>query len=307
MYFGSHERAERLWLQACENRDGLGCFRLMSVAAVEPALADRLGLLACEYGEGDACEFAAKSLFVRSKAHFKDEDPESLAQAARSLVAAQCQAGYWWSCVMALETTQDRKSEAAQQLARRAFELAPRDCRRGDVSACYYGATQYERAGELAPAKHLYAIGCGLLKSGGLSSTFGRGASTTVVCQRARQLGADVENAKPAPRPGYAQLKTQDLRGRRLSGDIDVSPPNKVKDAMARVRARSVAMVGSLRFCVTTSGLVADVGFNLSTGSASYDRKLLDSVRQWRYRPYVDGAPKPFCSAVTFIYRQTRW
>jgi hypothetical protein len=40
-------------------------------------------------------------------------------------------------------------------------------------------------------------------------------------------------------------------------------------------------------------------------GCAGWDQRLFETMRTWRYTPYVgeSGQPEPVCHGVTFIYR----
>jgi hypothetical protein len=54
------------------------------------------------------------------------------------------------------------------------------------------------------------------------------------------------------------------------------------------------------------AGEVEHVSVLKSTLLDAYDRKVIDEIYGWRYRPFrIDGAPAHVCTAVTFIYSQS--
>jgi TonB family protein len=62
---------------------------------------------------------------------------------------------------------------------------------------------------------------------------------------------------------------------------------------------------GTFRICLDRNGRVEDLEPLRSTGYASYDRRILSTMADWVYSPFVvDGKPMPVCSAVTFVYDQ---
>lgn len=303
VYTRSPESAETLWLDACEHRDGLGCYRLMSLAAHDSDLGDRMGLVACEYGERDACELAVKSMAVRALAPTKSESADRLREDVTAVAPAQCMAGYWASCALALELARDPSADAVKALARRALETAPHNCRYGEVSACYYVGSMHERLNAIEPARVFHARACGLLLHD-TADTSKRVLERTHPCRRARDIGATITDTKPDLRPGYGDPEDNES-WKRTSGETKLAPGMDIKEALIKLDKGAVALVASMRVCVTTSGLVSDVGVDLSSGYPSYDRMLFDNVRRWRYAPLiVDGVPKPFCTRVEIIYRQ---
>lgn len=57
-----------------------------------------------------------------------------------------------------------------------------------------------------------------------------------------------------------------------------------------------------VKVCVAPDGSVESASLMKSTGVASYDEKILDAMRAWRYRPFViNGEAARVCSAVTFL------
>jgi outer membrane biosynthesis protein TonB len=91
------------------------------------------------------------------------------------------------------------------------------------------------------------------------------------------------------------------LTGLRISGDPQIHPPEVVKVAIQRDGVDRVT--GTFKLCVSASGQVASITPIKSTTYAGYDKRLVEGMRTWRYRPYViDGRAVPVCSVVAFIY-----
>ncbi|MCG8417251.1 MAG: hypothetical protein MJE77_04820 [Proteobacteria bacterium] len=91
------------------------------------------------------------------------------------------------------------------------------------------------------------------------------------------------------------------LEGQRVSGDEQIHPPDTVRLKMARDgRSR---LHGVIEMCLDKSGRVSSLKIRKSTGYQNYDRKILDGMELWHYRPYrADGKPIPVCTSVTWIY-----
>ena len=63
--------------------------------------------------------------------------------------------------------------------------------------------------------------------------------------------------------------------------------------------------IGWFRMCITETGVVAGVVMLQSTGFRSYDAKLMEGIRKWRYRPYlVDGQPALVCTTIDAGFRR---
>lgn len=91
------------------------------------------------------------------------------------------------------------------------------------------------------------------------------------------------------------------LENNRLSGVKTVVPD---PDTQREIRDSGKAkVIGSYKLCITVDGDVATVSQLKSTGFAAYDGKIIDTMKTWRYVPYIyNGDPAPVCTAVTFIY-----
>lgn len=93
------------------------------------------------------------------------------------------------------------------------------------------------------------------------------------------------------------------LEGKRIAGTKTIVPDDDTKGAIRDAKASPV--IGTFRLCVDDAGKVESVLPIRSTGFASYDRRILAGINEWRYQPFMlDGAAVPMCTAVTFIYKQ---
>jgi TPR repeat protein len=93
------------------------------------------------------------------------------------------------------------------------------------------------------------------------------------------------------------------LEAYRIAGERNIVPDDATKTEISR--ARKTRLIGSYKLCLTSSGRIRTVTRLKSTGFAEYDQRLMQKIRDWRYRPFMlNGAPTPVCTAVTFIYSQ---
>jgi protein TonB len=92
---------------------------------------------------------------------------------------------------------------------------------------------------------------------------------------------------------------------RQISGDRQIRPASETKVKM--VRAGDMRVVTTVKMCVSARGTVNRLELLSSSGYPAYDRKVLNQIRTWRYRPFeVNGKPVPVCTAVTLIYTMSR-
>jgi TonB family protein len=91
--------------------------------------------------------------------------------------------------------------------------------------------------------------------------------------------------------------------GDRISGKRLISPDDSEKTLIQKARISRV--LGALHYCIDTTGRVDRVTLVRSTGLRGYDRRLVEGVRAWVFKPYLDeGQPVAVCSSVHFIYSQ---
>ena len=106
---------------------------------------------------------------------------------------------------------------------------------------------------------------------------------------------------KSPPPPQPIDIPAHALDGTRVSGNAQIQPPAPVLMAMSRDGTHRLQ--GTIKICIDRRGQVSSVDILDSTGHESYDSKLLNEMRSWRYRPYqANGEAIPVCSSITFIY-----
>lgn len=84
----------------------------------------------------------------------------------------------------------------------------------------------------------------------------------------------------------------------RISGITQIHPSPTSKLALARSGSSAMAIV---KYCLSGNGKVVSTTLLKSTGDKAYDRKILSTVRTWRYKPLDYDE---ICTSVTFHYRQ---
>jgi TonB family protein len=90
--------------------------------------------------------------------------------------------------------------------------------------------------------------------------------------------------------------------GLRTSGNEKIYPPDSVRVSM--VHEGVDTLQGTIKLCVSETGVIDSLRVLKSTGYPSYDTELLRQMRSWQYRPYrVNGAPVPMCTVEVVIYR----
>jgi hypothetical protein len=87
------------------------------------------------------------------------------------------------------------------------------------------------------------------------------------------------------------------LEGRRIVGHVRV-------DATALERERipiDGRFVATFRLCLDEHGVPASVDNVQPSGLASYDARVADNLKTWRYHPFViDGQPSAICTMITY-------
>lgn len=113
--------------------------------------------------------------------------------------------------------------------------------------------------------------------------------------------GVSDNSPPPADSPGV--IPPDILEGRRVAGEKYIVPDDRTK--LMIKRDGKDLLIATFQMCLDDTGRVDKVVLLKSSGYPSYDLRLTDAMKQWRYRPYeVDGTPKPVCSAITFVYKQ---
>jgi TonB family protein len=100
---------------------------------------------------------------------------------------------------------------------------------------------------------------------------------------------------------GTHVLRRADAAALKIAGLEQIDAPLQVKqemleDGLRRTRA-------TIKLCVDPDGFVAIATVLGSTGYPAYDRRLVDEMSRWQYRPLVvDGRAVPFCTVINLLY-----
>jgi hypothetical protein len=95
------------------------------------------------------------------------------------------------------------------------------------------------------------------------------------------------------------------LESKRISGATEVIP-NDLDRLKLQQKGGEVTVVGVFRVCVDEAGAVESVLPIQPTGLVSYDRKIVSTVHDWKYQPFlVDDKPTPVCFPITTVYKQS--
>lgn len=87
-----------------------------------------------------------------------------------------------------------------------------------------------------------------------------------------------------------------------VKGTRDVVPDDHTKISIRKANKEN--LIGTWRMCIDETGAVTEVERLKSTGFPGYDLKIGNSVKTWKYKPYLyDGKPQAVCTALSFIYR----
>lgn len=240
---------------------------------------------ACDRGDVDACSLLGTSLFLEAKATDGSFEPAL----ARFMKA--CDGRDWHGCgmaAMALSAT----ARDSRRTAAKAFPLAMARCREGDGGACLYVGDWAAKAGDRMTAAVHYRLACERQVAGS-----GLECLHEYACRKAVELGASEAELRQKATSGDVRF------ARRVQGEKDIQPDVGVARAMcksrlSRFRAQFVV-------CLSDEGVPTRILLAELSGAPQWDQKLFESMRQWRYSPYVDAAghPQPVCTGITFLYQ----
>lgn len=255
-----------------------------SSAGPEPSEANRKAAAACDGGDAAACSLLGTSLYLEARA-----EETSLEPALRPFLRA-CEAKDWHGCGMAAVVKAALKQDG-RPVAARAFPLAMAACQAGNGAACIYVADWAAKAGDRTTAAAHYGSACDMNLE-----ACGAKAMDEYACRKAAELG--VRPRQPSSPVGTAGPHRE---ARRVAGKQDIQP--SMRDA--RGMCRYAELTPRLTVCLSAAGVPEKIVFAEFSGVAGWDRTLFETVRGWRYSPYVghDGRAKPVCVGVTFIYR----
>jgi TonB family protein len=107
--------------------------------------------------------------------------------------------------------------------------------------------------------------------------------------------------AAPMPAAPAQNIAPSLFTSLRASGSA-IEPPETVQTQMMHEEKTKTSAV--IKVCIDGSGSVTSSSTAKSSGYQEYDRRLMDGVKSWRYRPYmVNGKATPACSAVVFAFK----
>jgi len=118
-------------------------------------------------------------------------------------------------------------------------------------------------------------------------------------------VGGVVGGPPPPPPPPMPprNVPPTALEANRIAGDKAIEPDDPTKVMIER--SGKTRLVTSYKLCLDIAGTPAIVSMLKSSGYPAYDAKIMRTMRQWRYRPYlINGNAVPVCTAVTFVYSQ---
>jgi len=105
----------------------------------------------------------------------------------------------------------------------------------------------------------------------------------------------------PSPPGGPVQLSHSELEALREWPRPDLVPDDD--DVQAMLRAGRPYVFAMARMCIDRAGAPAGVELVERSGVASYDAKLVATMRTWRYRPLTrDGVASEACAPVPVMY-----
>jgi TonB family protein len=311
LYTEEPASAEVLWLDACRRRDGLACVRMMALAASEPRIADAYARHACAYGAVNACEFLGSILMLRGL-DSENEQRAALLRDAAGVFEMGCGFDQWQSCLSAGHTYAHKELASPpsllSRLVARTFELAAGACEARDIDACLFRGLVLEKLGKVDSAREHYARGCRIYLEAASTMPYAD-AVRGRPCRRASELAVvppaeSIERTESSDLPHVARIVAGiAIEARRISGKRAIMPSAPVRATMQRLERSGFDAV--VVMCLSSSGLVDILRIVESSEFASYDRQLLETMRTWRYSPYViDGKASRVCTMITFVYKQ---
>lgn len=296
------------WEKECANGRAAFCASLMHEMADRPAVADEYGSRACNLGDRSSCEYIGNILFIKALAPTPHENAGELFRASQQPFSRACALDSWVGCVRLAAVLQETNGETSEQaaVARKGFTLVEQECDGGDPAACDFLAFWAERASDGARQKEALAKGCRALLEQQEISDREELIEYSEVCQEAIQLGVappDLRTGRPVKTLPTPVVPSATLAGSRISGTERIHPPEGVRREMAQ---RAIKQLKTrIALCLSKTGRVSSLNVLMHSGSSAYDRKLFETMRTWRYRPYmVEGEPTAACTQVTFLYRQ---
>ena len=307
LYDKEPARAEALWLAACQRQSGSACVRMMALAAAEPRLADAYARHACAYGATDTCGLLGTILLLRGLGSAGGQQ-EALLRDGTEIYEMACGFEHWQSCLWAGQVYEHEvfasQPNSRGRLFARAFELATHACLARDYDACLFRGQMLDEIGELDDARESYTRGCQVFIEAAPSMPY-KDAIREPPCRRASELAVvpSPESIVRTESPGSPHESQVAVEARRITGTNAILPPLSVRLEMQRQEHPPIG--AHVKLCLSSSGLVENLRFSGASGFPSYDLELLETIRTWRYRPFmIDGKASPVCTRLTFTYSQ---
>jgi hypothetical protein len=140
---------------------------------------------------------------------------------------------------------------------------------------------------------------------------FKLGTQASPVCALQEFLypkGAYVKRAEELPLPDAmgnddALLHVSHEITHRIAGSPAIQPDPAEKQRLAE--AGQTHVEGAVEFCIDEQGSVFQTMLVEPTGLPNYDKKIVDSVKTWRYQPVlIAGVATRVCTGLTLVYQQ---
>jgi hypothetical protein len=267
-------------------RASWGLIVLAACGGSSPSAANRGAGSACQAGDADACSLLGMSMYLEARA-----TGSSLEPAIEPFVKA-CDRGDWHGCGMAAYVKK-AVDQNPRPVAARAFPMAMTACRGGSAGACVYVGDWAAKAADKVTAADHYRMGCELDVE-----AVGVHALDEYACGKAIELGVRRDDlaAKIGPERPHPEF-------RRVSGEKDIQPP--MDEARGICRMRLTQVTAQLMLCLSPSGVPSKILFTQFSGARAWDRTIFETMRTWRYTPFIgkSGKPEPVCTGITFQYQ----
>lgn len=305
LFYLQPEVAEKLWFDACLQRDGEACSRVAALIAAVPRLADKFTYHACAYGFAPSCSLLGTIVSWQPQ--------QTRLWQAPTLFERACALGLWPDCVQAKELHESIGSDESKLkrlvLAERALQYAIADCNAGREyrRACRHAGEILEATGQLERARSIYRTGCLFTPDQiPLGAATSEGDEARQLCRKAHELSVafssqDVEEAKQRKlRSGSGQHKAL-----HTSGEKNIAPPESVRLSLSA--SGGGQLVAHVEICLAPTGLITSLRFLQATQYRDYNLLIIEKMRSWRYRlDTVNGEiVVPDCHVVIFRYKQT--
>lgn len=284
----------------------------MAVTADQPETSKLYASLACEYGNHEACGLLGEILFLEAKASTVASEAARRFSMTHDLLEPLCDQDDWRACFRAAYAGMRAGGRAApaqvDQLTKMGTQLAEAACEKEDAYACEFLAEAAREVGDTQTAKAKFGRACRLLLAA-VDSDRRVEMTTDPTCAASKELGNSLPDlvALEELTGGIESrpMTSEEVAKLRYSGETDIHPSRRVREFM--VGNGIPQLFATFRIYLDDLGLPSKIYLLRSSGAVSYDVKLLERIRTWRYEPHIEaGSPTPICTTVTFVYRQPR-